>query len=496
MAQEHFTRSDYDILLLHVLKNRTIFLDYVTKTDEPVFDPALYLAHDFIDRVIREMYFEHKDYISPAVVSIRMKELLEKSSLDEELKQQVLRLFDNISEIPEKHLQPELAGKILSRIIDSQIMRSASDKIKLLMERGQYSSGNFLKELSLEKERRKIGLSSEVRLIQPFEEIEKYLIEGEVFPTGVEFVDILLRGGPWRHDLLGLLAPSGGGKTTFAIQLSTSWLRQDPRRNAVLFSYEQPLEGDISSRLCSSITGLPVTEFRGKSFDQLTEEARNRYIDKHTGFKNRFHFVDMSGGRAGTGGIDDIKSILNRLSLPQEGPPTLVVIDWFLPCIQRSMLGAGAQMDSERLRLFSSRFMDDLKILKNTSNIVLMVTHQLNCEKAGAGAARKPVWTDAAEWKGFAWYADVCFAIGTLSEEYVCWFCASKTRSTASSERMVQLVGDHVKFVEAKGFHIHKNTFKPKVQVMEELTVDGAHKTKADHLTGLDKGSSQFIEDD
>ena len=127
-------------------------------------------------------------------------------------------------------------------------------------------------------------------------------------------------------------------------------------------------------------------------------------------------------------------------------------------------------MSGEALRLFGAHFMDELKILKNNWNVVFLVTHQLNCEKASASSARKPVWQDAAEWKGFALFMDVCFAIGSLSEEQVCWFCASKVRSTAASDRMVKLRGDYIKFVEADNeYMMAHGKIVPKVNAMDDM---------------------------
>jgi RecA/RadA recombinase len=429
-------------------------------------------------------------------MQMRLIEALEASSFDDELKNEVLKLFNFIDSVPDKDLLTDIAQNILQRIVDSQIMQSASDRIKMLLERGQFGAKRFLDDLSIEKEKRRIGVSSEVRMIKPFgDDMSKYMLDSEVYPTGIEFVDILLRGGPWKHDLMGLLAPSGGGKTTFAIQLAVSWVRQDVLRHSILLSYEQPLEGDLHARMCSAITGLPVTTFRGKTKESLHPEVLQKLDECGAALKDRFHFVDLSGARAGVRGIEDIKAMLSELNIPENGPPTLVIIDWLMPCIQRAMLGAGVSMDGEHLRLFGSRFMDDLKILKNNWNIVLLVNHQLNCEKAKASSAKKPDWTDAAEWKAFAWYMDVCFALGALSEDHVGWFVASKVRSTAASDRMVKLKGDYIKFVEADNeFMMSHGKIVPKVKEMDNIDVSGRRGVDVSHLKGLDQSAAAQFE--
>ena len=494
---EVLTKSDYDILLLHVLKDPAIFLDFVTKTNEPVFDPAIYMCHDFIAKVIRDLYYEHEDYMPTSSMRFRLEDNLEDQDYEADTKQRIYSLFDMIAAIPEHELATDIAKTILQRVIDNQIARSAGERIKKVLERGS-SANEAIQEMREEMEQKRVGVSEQVRLINPFEDISKYMTHSEVFPIGIDFIDVMLSGGPWRHDLLGLLAPSGGGKTTLAIQAGTAWVRQHDDRHAVIFSYEQPIEGDISSRLCSSITGIPVSKFRGKRFDELDPEVQARYHTAHAPIKNRFHFADMSTGLAGTRGIEDIQAILNQLKLPEEGPPTLVVLDWFLPCIQRAMLGANiGTFSNEALRMFGNRFMDDLKIMKNNMNIVLLITHQLNTEKAASSSNRKPNWTEAAEWKAFAWFMDVCFAIGVMSEEMIGHFCASKVRATAASSKLVKLRGDLVKFVSAESdFMTANGKIVPKVNTMDDLDRSGKHtQANVSHLKDLDSSAAaQFGE--
>jgi len=142
--------------------------------------------------------------------------------------------------------------------------------------------------------------------------------------------------------------------------------------------------------------------------------------------------------------------------------------------------------------MYGNRFMDDIKIMKNNMNIVLFITHQLNAEKAGASSNRKPSYSDAAEWKGFAWFFDVCFAIGTLSEDMIGHFCASKVRANAASSKLVKLRGDLVKFVSAENdFMTANGKIVPKVNVMDNLDNSGQH-TRVDisHLNTVDNSAT------
>ena len=489
---EVLTKSDYDILLLHVLKDPRTFLEFVTKTNEPVFDPAIYVAHDFIAKVVRDVYYEHEIYMPTSSMRFRLQDNLDDKDYDPEIKDKIYSLFDMIAAIPNTDLMPDVSRTILSRVIDEQVAESASERIKQVLERGN-TTREAINEIQKELEQKRLGVSDQVILTNPFENISEHMIRNEVFATGVEFIDTMLNGGPWRHDLLGILAPSSGGKTTLAVQLATSWVRQDDVRHALIMSYEQPLEGDISSRLCSAATGIPVGMFRGKDFEDLTEDVREKLITSKRPIENRFHFADMSTGLAGVRGVEDIKSIMDQWKLPEEGPPTLVIIDWFMPCIQRAMLGSNVNtISNEALRMYGNRFMDDLKIMKNNRNAIFIINHQLNAEKAGASSNRKPIWTDAAEWKAFAWFFDVCFAVGTLSEDMIGHFCASKVRATAASSKLVRLRGDLVKFVSAENdFMTANGKIVPKVNVMDNLDNSGQHvKADVSHLSNIDNSAA------
>jgi RecA/RadA recombinase len=486
------TKSDYDILLLHVVKDPTTFMEFVTKTDEPVFDPVQYMPHDFIAKVVRDLYYEHQSYMPPESLRYRITERLEDENYDPEINRKILELFDNIAAIPEAGLSQKISNTILQRVIDTQIASNTNSRLQQVLDRG-LSASQALAEATQEMEKKRVGISNEVQIIKPFKNIQDCLIHTELFPTGVEFFDTMLGGGPWRHDLIGFLAPSSGGKTTFSVQLSTSWVRQGDDRQAVVLSYEQPVKGDIGSRLCSAATGISVNRFRGRDFSELDDEAKAKLEADLVPIQDRYTFADLSQGLGGTRGIEDIKTILDGLNLPEEGPPTLVIIDWFMPCVQRAMIGAGVNSHTnEALRMFGNRFMDDLKIMKNNRNVVFFITHQLESAKAGASSNRKPNWTEAAEWKAFAWFMDVCFAVGNMSEEGIGYFCASKTRAVAKSDKLVKLKGDLVKFVSAENdFMTSNGKIVPKVQMMDDMSADGQHNNlDVSHLKDLDNSAA------
>jgi hypothetical protein len=467
---EYLTRSDYDILLLHILKDPKVFNEFCAKAKPGMFDHILYVAHDFIGNTLREVQGEYNKYPNLATIRLKFQENLDRCCLDPDVREFIRSTFDDMSLVPDSELCPSIALDILQKALDRQVSVSARDKLLKVLEQGEDVHA-VMRDISADINKAKLGLSDMSMITTPLKNFQDFMIKEDHFTTGVDFFDTALDGGPWRHDLLGLLAPSSGGKTTMGIQVGTSYVRQALDRHCILLTYEQPLEGDIMTRVLSSITGVSTKALRGKLYSEVAPEIQAKLVRASAPLEDRLHVVDLSRGEAGFKGIDDIYSILRACNIPKEGAPTLVIIDWFLPCIQRAMIGAGVHnIDNETLRGFGNRFMDQLKILKNTENVILLITHQLNPTAGTSGSAKKPDWADAAEWKAFAWFMDICFAIGVLTEENIAWFVASKTRTVGKSSRLVKLHGEYCRFSDAESDYMLGSGGKivPKVNMMED----------------------------
>jgi hypothetical protein len=468
---DYLTRSDYDILLLHILKDPKVFQEFCAKARPGMFDHVLYAAHDFIGNTLREVHGEYGRYPGLATIRMKFQENLEHCTLDPDVRDSIQAVFEDMILFPDSELSTSIAMDILQKTLNRQVSLMAREKLLKVLDQGEDVHA-VMRDISTDMTAAKLGLSDKAIITTPLKNFQDYMVKEEHFTTGIDFFDTALDGGPWRHDLIGLLAPSSGGKTTMGIQLGTSYVRQGPENHTIIATYEQPLEGDIMSRVLSSITGVSTKQLRGKLYSEVAPEIQAKLNRAADPLSERLHVVDLSKGEAGFKGIEDIYSILRACNVKKEGPPTLVIIDWFLPCIQRAMIGAGIHnIDNETLRGFGNRFMDQLKILKHNENVILLITHQLNPSAGTSGSAKKPDWGDAAEWKSFAWFMDICFAIGTLTDEYIAWFVASKTRTVGKSSRLVKLQGEYCRFSDASNDYMLSSGGKiePKVKSMEDL---------------------------
>jgi RecA/RadA recombinase len=467
--QLELTKTSYDVLAMHVVRDPVVFAEFCERTSPTTFDKVLYMPHDMIAEAAARVYRETKELPGPLFLRSKLLEVLSEHTLPDEAKAATLAFFDMAAAVGEEYLTRSWALKILSAVISAQVAKRSGEKLMRALEQGSNLDHAF-EQIMADKDRRLSGIGSKKSGINPFECMERLMVKSEYHATGVDFLDVVLGGGFRRGDLVALLGGTSGGKTTLALQVAFEWIRQGPDRHTVVCSYEQPAEGDIAERLMTLATGMPSSNFRGRPFADIDHAAIDIFNKRLSADqRSRFHFKDMSEGEHGRRGMADIKAALAEFGCPRhDGAPTLVVLDWLQPLLQRAMSGSGREAsDSSQLRLYGGMFMDELKSFKNKENVCVFITHQLSSEAAAAAPSRKPVCQDAAEWKGFANLTDLTFALGTLSDEYVAWLVASKTRGIAKQSRFLKLKGELCRWVDAESEYMVSSSGKVVSKDME-----------------------------
>jgi hypothetical protein len=99
-------------------------------------------------------------------------------------------------------------------------------------------------------------------------------------PTGVSFVDELLGGGVEAHDVIGILGPTGVGKTTLAMQIAVSLARREAAAGSqtkiVYLGFEET-ESELRSLCFSCAAGVPRMELPLPSF-RPSEHQRSALV--------------------------------------------------------------------------------------------------------------------------------------------------------------------------------------------------------------------------
>jgi hypothetical protein len=277
---------------------------------------------------------------------------------------------------------------------------------------------------------------------KPFENIRESLNMSEIMPMGVPFLDTPLGGGLRYGESLGVLGPSGGGKTVLALQIADGHVRN--RKHIAYCQVEQPLDGDIMTRICSLATGKPTGEFE-KGYDMIKPEIRRTLEAAMPLWDEYFHFIDLSNLEYELSSIDALLAPFEELR-SQGIHCDALLLDWWGEIRDRLNEYAASHNSTESRR--KGRFwLTELKIKMSKIRTRLIVMHQLSGEAAGKGPNYKPKSQDAQEDKNMNNRFDFFLTFGNKDSDNMVRFFLDKARRTANWETACKLDGNHCRFI-------------------------------------------------
>ena len=431
-----------------------------------VFDPVMMYEESVIFNALKELKGDDSSIkVSPQLLEAKTFDICQRSDAELSPDDQAIlgEILDFVTSPDAQPLDDALVKKYCQRINTINTVESLRESLSVITERE--TTENVLPVFASTVQK---ALASDMLLdeeaidgvvVRPLEALENMLTTSHSWATGVDFFDDLTEGGVRTRKLWGLLAPTGGGKTTISIQLLMSWVRQGPNHQALYASYEQPIEGDITERIVSLTIDKPRSLFRDKAYSDWDHDLQLLVKKRSELFSNRVVCSDYSGNNAaGSDGIQNIKRTLEKQGIlkrlddptfdPAKEPPVFVLIDWLLPMVQRYMnkYSDGMLAVGNELRAVGASIMDEIKTFKNTYNVMVLITHQLASAVADASPTKAASHTDSAEWKGFANLLDDCFTIGPRSKQDLCIMKASKARASGRNEVVLKLAGKYARF--------------------------------------------------
>jgi hypothetical protein len=286
----------------------------------------------------------------------------------------------------------------------------------------------------------------------------KHIIFKKRIPLGLHFWDEIAGGGIAEDEVFGFIGPTGGGKTVFAVSVFTARIMRMQHVN--LYQYEQLLGGDIMERICTKLTGYPISTFRNKAWDDVDINARIKYCEEAAKWGQYAHVTSFAEPGKGSGGAEEIITHCEKC-IKDGRKPSLIIVDWLGAMIERYAAEHNVNADNAYRKL-GTQFIDEIKMYCQSRGISGLIFHQTRTEEARANPRYEPKATDAHEFRSFGNKLDAVYCLGTLNpNNCVGWFLGDKNRRGARSKALIRLDGENQTFEDASGNYVvnHKGEF-------------------------------------
>ena len=431
MMLSKISANEKDALMVHLVRSDEVLRAVSGILDPECFNNPLEINYKIIWKVARDYWLEHKRLIPKMYLVGEIKKIIESPAvnlLDEE-KVNLFKLVDVIYACDSNHINISYALPIAQALIDER-------KLVPLMEQMKEDYPKFLDTFTSRfKTTRVHSADAKVDLMSKDEPI--YAAETRN-PTNLSFFDTILGGGIRPPETYGLLGPSGGGKTTFAIQLMCEMCKS--AKHVDYFTFEQPIKGDLSIKFYACLTHRKYRDYEG-TVEPEAAEAVNKMRPVVGPY---MHMFDHAGNQdRGFGGVDEIDAMVYK-ECNEGRAPDMIIVDWLLPLVERQM--STNNIDSNHLRTHMRNAVDKFVILAKNYNTTVFLLHQLSPKAASNSSLTKPKWTDATECKSLSFMLNYTLALGTKDSDNRMWLCGSKSRANANIEKVIELDGERSMF--------------------------------------------------
>jgi len=266
-------------------------------------------------------------------------------------------------------------------------------------------------------------------------------------PTTLPFIDEYLQGFR-AGDIIGVLGPYGGGKTTLlavtAVRMAQQFAANSPNKLSVFIGYEDPAEKmnptfwSAAAQIDRSLFAVGrdfwaelSTAENLKDYDRELPVNRNgevmfgereRWVAASSWFNNNFMYLDFSQnektGNRGAGGVAEIVIALEQLARERGMEIGFVAVDYCGVMVEREMNANAKTKYAESLARPIKNAVDQLRArIAVPTGAVIMLAHQLaQGEVKNIPAYRYVSHADASGSKSFAENLHACLCVNARDE--------------------------------------------------------------------------------
>ena len=308
--------------------------------------------------------------------------------------------------------------------------------------------------------------NDEIRIWRPLDDIEELMVNKPRTPTGVSIIDKILDGGIAVGEHMGILGPSGGGKSICANMLQCNFAIR--KYNTLLIQTEQLIEGDISSRMYAYMTGTQTSAFVGKSYDAVDPKLIQR-IRELKPIWDRMRCISVADkvaktNRATTEVLELIQSVIDS-----GFTPNFIILDWLGKMVTQFMRGN----DDKKFQDKAEELKGDINAYARAHGISVIYLHQTDTQSQHREPAYKPGRNDAHNYRSFANDLESCICMGTATRFdnglQVAWMGTDKARMMQTGKYvMAKIDGSRARITECEEGEYALNS-KGQFQPMREL---------------------------
>lgn len=320
-------------------------------------------------------------------------------------------VLDQLNELINDSYEPDTSTMAsqyaINELLQPWLDRRISQKLDEFTAFGVDGVDQMLEELNITRAATRVTSVDKVDLTDIFDP-KIALVSPAYKMSGCSVFDHML-GGMQEAHVVGVLAPSGAGKTLLALETCVETARRG--LNSFFFSWEQKVQEKIQPRILSCATGTDIRKFDGVNMNDPKDQAKFKDVAKVMSVIGpRMTLLDMTTPTQGMGGILEVKNIL-QAEADRGVDISFVALDWLGIWGIRMMAGNPAYSAESKTTVLSM-ITAGVRDIANTFNCQVMLGQQINAIAGVKGVRHIGSQYDAADHKMFANEMDACLVMG------------------------------------------------------------------------------------